>query len=262
MGKKAVIVGAESVGLSALLTLAMAGIKVARITTELPNHQFYFPYVAAKWALADIWPRTQISTSARVTRIDGGKRVEAVEITLSSGKTEVIECDTVIFTGNWIPQNELARSEGITLDAGTKGPRVDGSLRTSTPGVFAAGNLLRGVETADWAALEGRFAAARISDYLGRGGWPGDMLPIEVADPIEWVSPNAVSVASVGAPLGHVLLRVKTEQHNAVVQVRQGERLLHSQRFGRLRPNTSSYLADEWMKQVEAEGAAVRISLG
>jgi pyruvate/2-oxoglutarate dehydrogenase complex dihydrolipoamide dehydrogenase (E3) component len=168
----------------------------------------------------------------------------------------------VIFTGNWIPQNELARAEGIALDAGTKGPRVDGNLRTSTPGVFAAGNLLRGAETADAAALEGRYAAGRISEYLGRAGWPGNMLPIEVSDPIEWVSPNAVSAASAGAPLGHVLLRVKAEQRNAEVRVQQGERLLHSQRFGRLRPNTSAYLDDEWLKQVEAGGPPVRVSLG
>jgi thioredoxin reductase len=260
-GARAVIVGAELVSLSALLTLAGAGVKTVRVITELPQHQIYWPYVPAKWVLADLWPRTQIVTSAKVSRIDGTKRVEAVQITLSSGQTELVECDTVIFTGGWIPQNELARTGGIALDPGTRGPRIDACLRTSTAGVFAAGNLLRGVETADTAALEGRYAAGQMYRYLNNGGWPSTALPIEVADPILWVSPNAVSTANDGAPLGRVILRVKTEQRNALVEARQGERLLHSQRFGRLRPNTSEYMSGEWLKKVEAGGAAVRISL-
>lgn len=262
VGKKAVIVGAELVSLSALLTLAGAGVKVVKVITELPHHQIYWPYVPAKWALADIWTRAPIVTSTRLTRIDGTKRVEAVEITLPSGQTEMVECDTVVLTCDWIPQNELARLEGIALDSGTNGPRVDACLRTSTPGVFAAGNLLRGVETADTAALEGRYVAARIHDYLGRGDWPGQMIPIEVADPVQWVSPNAVSSSTTGTPPGHVLLRVKTEQHNALVQVRQGDRLLHSRRFGTMRPNISEHLSADWLASVEAGGPRVLVSIG
>ena len=78
----------------------------------------------------------------------------------------VIECDTLIFTGNWIPEHELARSGGLTLSPVTRGPEVDAAYRTSATCVFAAGNLLRGVETADRCSLEGRRAARGISEYL------------------------------------------------------------------------------------------------
>ena len=72
-----------------------------------------------------------------------------------------IACDTVVFTGDWIPDHELARRGGLAMDAATRAPRVDLALRTSARGVFAAGNLLHGAETADVAALGGRHAAAR-----------------------------------------------------------------------------------------------------
>ena len=43
------------------------------------------------------------------------------------------------------------------------------ALRSSTPGVFAAGNVLHGAEQADVAALSGRHvAAAVVARYLSR----------------------------------------------------------------------------------------------
>jgi thioredoxin reductase len=262
VGKKVVIVGAEIVSFSALLSLASTRGAVAAMITDLPHHQLYWPYAPGKLLLADTWMRTPIMTSTRLNRILGRKRVEAVEVVSASGQTKVIDCDAVVLSGDWIPQNELARSGGLALDPGTRGPRVDAYLRTSAPGVFAAGNLLRGVETHDRASREGRLAAACIGSYLEHGGWPDDTLPVQVVDPILWVSPNAVSSDGSDAPLGRMLLRVKAEQRDAVVQVRQGERLLHSQHFARLRPNTSESLAGDWLKEVEPRGLPVRVNIG
>jgi len=46
------------------------------------------------------------------------------------------------------------------------GPRIDSGFQSSVKGVFAAGNVLRGVETADRCALEGKFAAGSIASFL------------------------------------------------------------------------------------------------
>ncbi len=83
-------------------------------------------------------------------------------------KPETVECDTVIFTGNWIPENEMARLGGLEIDPVTRGPRIDAEFHSSVKGVFVAGNLLRGVETADHCALEGRKAGKAIAKYLKR----------------------------------------------------------------------------------------------
>jgi len=61
VGKRAVIIGAELVSLSGLLTLMHAGVKCEMMLTEYPRHQIYFPYLPMKWGLADMFSRTLIS---------------------------------------------------------------------------------------------------------------------------------------------------------------------------------------------------------
>ena len=80
---------------------------------------------------------------------------------------------------------------GLELDAGTRGPVVDAALRTSWPGVFAAGNPLHGAEQADVAALGGRHA--RRSRATRDGSWPERRVPVLCRAPLAWVSPNALS---------------------------------------------------------------------
>ena len=166
IGKRAVIVGAELVSLSALMTLMHANVKCAMMVTEEKSHQIEFPYIAMKWAIADILTRTSIVTNSKVTNIFGRKRVEGIEITHKNGQAELVECDTVIFTGNWIPEHEIARLGGLQMHPVTRGPVIDANFRSSVAGVFVAGNLLRGVETADHCAIEGRQAALSIVKYI------------------------------------------------------------------------------------------------
>jgi len=166
VGRRAVIVGAELVSLSALMSLMNAGIKCEMMVTEEASHQIEFPYVVMKWALADIFSRTPLVTNTQISNIFGQKRVEGVELTHKDNSKQLVECDTVIFTGNWIPEHELARTGGLELDARTKGPVINEYFQSSVSGVFAAGNLLRGVETADHCAMEGKWAAQAIQKYL------------------------------------------------------------------------------------------------
>jgi NADPH-dependent 2,4-dienoyl-CoA reductase/sulfur reductase-like enzyme len=74
IGKRAVIVGAEHVSFSALLTLVHAGVRVAGMATELPRHQS-LPGAAVGAALRNrvpLWTRTVL------TEIRGLPRVEDV----------------------------------------------------------------------------------------------------------------------------------------------------------------------------------------
>lgn len=260
VGRRAVIVGAELVSLSALLTLSRARIPVAAMVTEFPRHQIYFPYLPVKWYLVDLAGRVPVISRVRVSRIMGRPRVEAVEIThLDSGQVKTIPCDTVVFTGDWIPEHELARLGGLAIDPATRGPRVDTCLRTSVRGVFAAGNLLRGAETADNAALEGRRAARCIKNFLEQDTWPEYALPLQVEAPITWVSPNAVALPKDGPRLGSFLFRVNEFCQGVQVQVRQGDRMIHTQMFRRLSPNRSAHLSSDWLAAIRPEGETLRL---
>src|SRR5438132_1321070 len=172
---RALVVGAEHVSFSALLTLRRAGADVVAIVTERPRHQS----LAVVRAAAAARYRTPLWTRTAVRAIHGDPRVEGVELEdLESGATRTLACETVIFTADWIPDHELAAIGGLELDAGTRGPRVDTALRSSRPGVLAAGNLVHAAEPADVAALSGRHAGASAARWLsGARAWPAAAIP-------------------------------------------------------------------------------------
>jgi thioredoxin reductase len=260
VGKRAVIVGAERVSLSVVLTLMHAGVRVLHMISELPRHQLYLPvFLPAKILFADLLARAPILTNQRVTNILGRQRVEGIEITdLDSGKSRVIECDTVVFTGDWIPENELARKLNLTAGHPALGPQIDSGFRTGEPGIFAAGNLLRGVETADWAALEGRGAALSIVRFLETSDWNGTRLEIQAEPPLDWVCPNVLSPDSLPR---RFRFRSREFRERIAVQVRQGSKVLHSKNIRHLLANTSVDLPGEWARRVDFSGEPLKIEV-
>jgi len=258
VGKRAVIVGAELVSLSALMTLMHAGVKCKMMVTELPQHQIYFPYLPMKWALADVLSCTPILTNTRITNIFGQKQLEGIELTHANGQTEIVECDTVIFTGDWIPEHEMARLGGLILDSGTQGPRVDAEFRSSVSSVFVAGNLLRGVATADYCALEGRRAAQSIAGYLKNVQWPANRLEVKVESPLVWVCPNVITESE---SVESFKFRSNEFKRNVELQVKQGDKVLHTQSFRRLIVNEIMSLSGEWVSKVEQGSGAVTVSV-
>jgi len=192
-GRRAVVVGAELVSWSAVLTLRRAGCTTVLMTTEHDRGESY----AAFRGPARLALRVPVATRTAVVRVVGRDRVEGVELhNLRTGRRAMVECDTVVFTGDWIPDHELVRLGGIDLDPATKGPRVDPALRTSRPGVFAAGNLVHPVDTADVAALDGRHVADHVRQWLDTGTAPGTGARIVALDPFRWVAPSLLTPGS------------------------------------------------------------------
>ena len=223
VGRRAVVVGAEHVSFSAVLTLREAGCETVAMVTALPAHQTYAPLA---WLAG-----APVLAGARVAEIRGHGRVDAV--VLDDGRT--LACDTVVFTGDWIPEHELARRAGLALDAGTHGPVVDQHGRTSARGVFAAGNLVHAAETADVAALGGQAAATAIVAFLRTGAWPA-RVPLVCEAPLRWVWPQAIDPD--GPPSVAFRLRIETPARAALATVQDGRTLWRGPRR-RLVPNRS-----------------------
>ncbi len=260
VGTRAVVVGAEHVSYSAALTLRHAGVSVLAMVTPAPSHESFAAFaIATRFAL-----RIPLRTGTTVTRILGRSRVEAVELTdLTQGTTDLVECDTVVFTGDWIPDHELARRGGLAIDRGTAAPRVDAALRTSVPGVFAAGNLLHGAETADVCALDGRWVATSVAQWLSTGlstgDWPVPGIAVEAVAPLRWTSPNAFAAGQRHAPQGRFLVSSGAFARSARIEVRQAGAVLWS-RPARLVPARTFSVSDEWLARVDPEGGAVTIA--
>jgi hypothetical protein len=99
--------------------------------------------------------------------------VEGVQ-TFRHGQAQEIATDGVIVSGGFRPEATLLRASHLELDPGSGGPVIDPWGRLSDPAYFAAGNLLRGVETAGWCWAEGRRVASAIHAALqGRLPAPG-----------------------------------------------------------------------------------------
>ncbi|WP_238009102.1 FAD-dependent oxidoreductase [Dactylosporangium sp. AC04546] len=229
VGTRAVVVGAELVSWSAVLTLREAGCRTVLMTSEFPKPEAYAAFhLPGRLAL-----RVPVRTRTRVVAIHGRDRVTAVDVEdLRTGRRSRVACDTVITTGDWIPDHELARLAGLTLDPATLGPRVDTALATSRPGVFAAGNLLHPVDTADVAALDGRHVADAVLAHLsGTAAPPGPQIELVADAPLRWVAPQLLRPGG-PAPARSRLLAWTDEFHRfPAVTARQGGRLIGSTRL-------------------------------
>lgn len=203
VGTRAVVVGAELVSWSAVMTLRHAGASTAMMLTQYHSPESYGVFNLGGKAMFGV----PVATRTRLTQIIGRPRVEAVEIeNIDTGERRIVECDTVVLTGDWIPDHELARSAAIDIDPATLGPLVDTALRTNRSGVFAAGNVLHPMDTADIAALDGSFVADEVDRYLDvgtRNDAPGvRLLP---GPALRWLSPGLLRPGAGSPPRRRLL---------------------------------------------------------
>ena len=250
---------------SAVLTLAHARRStVAAMVTEHPRHQTYAPFAGST---ADALRRPDPHADARVTAIVGRGRVEAVEVTRrATARRERLACDTVVFTGDWIPDHELARRGGARDRRRHARPGASTALRTSRPGVFAAGNLLHAAETADVCALAGEARGGDASSrYLAGDAGAGRGRRARVEPPLAWVAPNRLAADAPAPPRGRLLVWAAAFASRPRATVVQDGRLLHDERLGhRLVPNRPVALDAGWLGAVALDGgpAVIRIADG
>ncbi|KQX49868.1 MULTISPECIES: FAD-dependent oxidoreductase [unclassified Streptomyces] len=242
VGRRAVVVGGEPVARNAVRTLRAAGIEVVAVVAEGRARRAAFGSVP-------------VLVGTVVAELHGRGRLTGVTVRSGDGRTATLRCDTVVFTGDWIPDHELARARGLPLVPGTRGPATDGAFRTAEPGVFAVGNLLHGGEPAPVAAAEGRAAADAVLALLDGRSWPVGGVPVETAGPLRWVTPGLLG--PVAAPL---LLRPGKRLVRPLLTVRQDGTVLRRERLdGTLVPWRSVRLAPRWTDGVDLAGGPVAV---
>ncbi len=166
--KKCVILGSGDIGLIMARRLTLEGAKVLGVYEAKPTpsgltrniHQCLHDY--------DI----PLHLSHTVTRVLGQDRLTAVEVSQVDGDMrpipgtqELVECDGLILSVGLIPENELAQSLGVELDAKTKGPVCNGQLMTSVDGVFSCGNALHVNDLVDYVSESGELAGRSAAHF-------------------------------------------------------------------------------------------------
>ncbi len=219
-----VILGSELVSFSAILTCRHAGIRpvamiepgdritARRFTRALPR-LFGIP----------------LHLGTELAAIHGKGRVEGVTLRGPGGAEQELACDGVIVTGAFTPEATLCRLGHLDLDPGSGGPVIDQFGRCSDPDFFAAGNLLRPVETAGWSWQEGVAAGEVLAESLA-GRLPAAERHLEVvADhpAIKLALPQRIALPFRDGALTHLQLRV-TQATSGRLEARDGETVVWS----------------------------------
>src|SRR5260221_7108403 len=104
----------------------------------------------------------KIELGVKIARIEKKKTV-MVQYAGSDGSSKSLECDRLVVSIGRIPNTDGLNAEGVGLKLDRGFVAVDGDCRTSLPGVWAIGDVVRGPMLAHKAEEEGVAVAERIA---------------------------------------------------------------------------------------------------
>lgn len=210
-GRAVVVVGSDDIGLLAAQTLAQKGVRVVAVVEERP---YALGYLALEWFFR-MTARVPLLLNHRVLSIRGETRVQGIELAHENA-TSVLACDAVIFAGEFVPENTLAREANLPLDAATRSPIVDQDFQTEFNGIFACGNLLHAADSSDHAWEEGRRVGEAVYRYLDAPpASDAPRQPIVAGDGVASVVPQQLRPASGQA----IRLAVRVKQPRRAVRL-------------------------------------------
>ena len=180
-GKEVVILGSGDIGLIMARRMTLEGAKVHAVCELMPYsgglarnieqclNDFGIP-LRLSHTVVDIHGKDRL-TGVTIAKVDENRRP-------IPETREYIPCDTLLLSCGLIPENELTRGAGITLDRVTNGAVVDGGRETEIEGVFACGNVLHVHDLVDFVSEEAVIAGEAAAEYIK--GRPEKKAPINI----------------------------------------------------------------------------------
>jgi len=159
-----VIVGTEIVSFSALLTCKKAGIKPVEIIEENQKTSVAWPlhYAARVFGIP-------LHLNTQIINIMGKNRVSALQVIDKKENSRTIECDGILFTGQFTPESSLARMSHLQLEPQTGIPVTNQLYCCSDPAYYATGNLVHNpVKVAGKCWKKGQIVAESIIQDLAK----------------------------------------------------------------------------------------------
>lgn len=172
-GNEVVILGSGDIGLIMARRLTLEGAKVKAVAEILPYASGMIRNVVQCLHDFDI----PLLLNHTVAEIHGEMRIEGVtlmkvdpEWNPLNGTEQFVKCDTLLLSVGLIPENELSKMAGVSIDPRTGGPFVNEFLETNIDGIFSCGNVLHVNDVVDNVSSEGEIAAhgafSRITDKM------------------------------------------------------------------------------------------------
>ena len=125
-----------------------------------------------------------------------------------------------MFSVGLIPENELTKRAGISLDSRTKGAQVDGDRETQMEGIFACGNVLHVHDLVDFVSEEAETAGKSAARYVLEGERKKDYILTENGENTAYVLPQKLDRNKKEAQ--KLYFRVRAAFRNAEIVVDTG----------------------------------------
>ena len=226
VGNRVVILGSGDIGLIMARRLTLEGAKVLGVYEVMPYSGGLMRNIVQCLNDYDI----PLHLSHTITEIRGDKRVEQVVVQKVDenrvpipGTEEVLDCDTVLLSVGLIPENEHSRQAGLEIDPRTTGPVVYENMETSTPGVFACGNVAHVHDLVDFVTAESQ-RAGKSAALCSKSGSPSaeGMLRLKNGFGVGYTVPQNIRPQGVEKSVD-VFFRVNQIFRGAQIMVSAGE---------------------------------------
>ena len=257
-GKRVVILGSGDIGLIMARRMTLEGAKVLCVAELMPYSGGLKRNIVQCLNDFDI----PLKLSHTVVDIQGKERVTGVTIAQVDEKSRPIpgteehyDCDTLLLSVGLIPENELSRQVGVEMAPATNGPKVNESLETSIPGVFACGNVLHVHDLVDYVSEEAVQAGRHAARYILEGREEsGREIPLAPQGAVRYTVPCTLSPQRMEEETV-VRFRVGRNIRKGLVRVLAGDRVLLTRKRPVMAPGEMEQvvLKREWFSGNEEE---------
>lgn len=223
VGKKIIILGSGDIGLIMARRLVLEGAEVIGVLSRGKYAAGLSRNVVQCLEDFDI----PLMLQHNIIKINGKNRLESVIVAQTDDNKKPIEgteveyqCDTLLLSVGLIPENELSKKAGISLDINTGGPIVDETMETQVEGIFACGNVLHVHDVVDYVTGEsshaGRSAAKYIKEEIKT---EGDYIKLTPGKGIGSIVPQRLNKENLDIDL-ELFIRVKDIYENSKLIVK------------------------------------------
>ena len=234
-GREVVILGSGDIGLIMARRMTLEGAKVKAVCELMPYSGGLARNI--EQCLNDF--NIPLHLSHTVVNIHGRERLEGVTIARVDENRrpikeseEYIPCDTLLLSCGLIPENELTKGAGITLDRVTGGASVNGERETEIEGIFACGNVLHVHDLVDYVSEESAIAGKAAAKYIQGKANKEISISLKTDGKVRYTVPQRLTEVSDTS----VYFRVADVYRDAKIVVRDGDKVIISKKKQRLAP--------------------------
>lgn len=199
VGKEVVILGSGDIGLIMARRMTLEGAKVKVVAELMPYSGGLKRNIVQCLDDYDI----PLKLSHTVTEIHGKERVTGITIAEVDGNRKPIpgteeyySCDTLLLSVGLIPENELTKGIGVSMNRITSGPNVNDHLQTEAEGVFACGNVLHVHDLVDYVSEEANLAGKNAAAYVKKetAGEETKEVRLEASNGVRYTVPQSLDI--------------------------------------------------------------------